>query len=1784
MPVIVQDTLMIEYTTTPHAQARANELHDECLNSALPYSAQLEDEGIRSLTLSLDGLRSAIVMGDLQRGANFHCAALRRAVSLKHELSDGKRAESIRLIYVLVTADIDLQLSMRRRWCALLCKLLRRAKHLHLNLPWRPMFDKLVQHSSGKLRQAEYTSRTTAHSHLSALARCASQARRHWPVGSAAEILDAVEPILCAKDPQLYSGAALLSLLLPTHATEGAVWQARALALWRGSAVEGCIEWELLFLLLFKRLAKDAFVGRAAQVVPWAALLPLLMTRTLLLLHLPGGGSGALAPRGASFASAASALLPSHFPPPMAALRAAARLLVLALPPLPRPVDAPTPEALLAADSGGPEAAMAAASVQVAEEAEAAAEELAAAEHGLATSTTADGAAGGEVLGAAAWMRLRQLLRCLEPYCHPSNTGPWSGLIGYLLQALAQFSSWRVLLERTGLAAAPSRALASADVGVLVRLLAPLTSRALYSKAGGLVVMAQMATRYLAELSPEIVLSPLAVHLVDGLQAVTATHQTPMALNCIALLAPMMLDVALCPQHALSSAAARPLPSAAALRAYAAGPRVMLEVLQLALPGIDANDLDKTASTLRLLQQVLLFVPLAGPRWASAPPLASALASAAPAQAEPTAAELERLGLGHRQAVLAELEARGEAESMAAIEELEAEALALCGWLPEFTRELVARLVGTLDHLERGSEGGRDAHRQGMQLLQWRRTTTVLFQQMSEDVYGDVLPAILGLLRRPSLLDAIKHVGALLHAAALAHPEHCLGKALPLCLDALLKRPRAMPGEEAKATLQPLSNSELRWWLLSLAHLVRSGGAALLPYMGPLRAVLRLTAAHSEPDVADASCKLRHRLLRGLLGTYLAEQRSLPPKLWHSATVRAKPWLVWGWRAPLKPAADRVEAVAATWHVPSAAELGAAAVLVHESLEAAEALAVRLEQDATVVSISGGGGSGAKEPPEGCADAYASPAVTSGAVSSDELRGCLLQLRALAKGALPYLDDEPSGAVRAAASGIAPSTASEVQLFEHPSAELEEDGEGAVEAAAKAPFESMELGEAAHAVAAEAAGAAASKPRERAPPVPPMSSVIAHAGKVQLAAAQCSAPLTRLSRVLCRLGLALAPREHVRHTVLLLEVATLVLSERVSNGFINAEQQMCHLSRRSCAMRGGGRPKAQPRANLLLKLGLRHAMRLSATTFGAAWRTPTLQPLIELQLKLSTHRYSSVRTEAQSGFNAAIRSHPWLARLHLPAQIALLHAPSAESFETKGAIFLLSARSVLKRATSHPSLLAPLVLALVLARDHSLPKLQQRARNLLSALMDATPFPLPTPRLRPLPVLHAPAGTALVGASAGGAHGAAAAAVTAHFYRWIASRDRAAIEHVVGRLLARAAPDASSAAPAAAAVPAAPSAEAASSAPQLHWSKEVGALCGLTMLPLAKAEHRSAFAACVAKGLCSPIAAVRMLSRAALSKLLTPARRRGGPLRVPVEAPPTDVLVPNTMSDAAWAAACKGGLLVDKLSAGWASGVHYAYRGPPPPTTADVDDEAVAEPLRDALGGKRATPLGAVADALLTDGKLLEAVLEWLVTDHKEADSEHGGRELFKTPQDVVLRRTLAGSGAADSPPHCMLTASLIACRCSQSSRQAAAGPRSLVTASSSRTLSSGMHSSLRGSRSTTAAPRSCRRCCRRCSRSRSSRDATRRRSQRRRLRASCAAPADGLSLSSAHSGKRWRRHCAQHCARARCSPSATGRRACASSPSIATRAGSCGSRPCCSRSSRATVRARRRPPDARTS
>ena len=95
----------------------------------------------------------------------------------------------------------------------------------------------------------------------------------------------------------------------------------------------------------------------------------------------------------------------------------------------------------------------------------------------------------------------------------------------------------------------------------------------------------------------------------------------------------------------------------------------------------------------------------------------------------------------------------------------------------------------------------------------------------------------------------------------LANPRAILSRAVPTCVSSLLGSSwRA--GQAKPAVLQPLSESELQWWLLVLSHLVRNGGEAVLPHLTSLTVILELTSEHTEYKVAKCASKLRRRLLQ----------------------------------------------------------------------------------------------------------------------------------------------------------------------------------------------------------------------------------------------------------------------------------------------------------------------------------------------------------------------------------------------------------------------------------------------------------------------------------------------------------------------------------------------------------------------------------------------------------------------------------------------------------------------------------------------------------------------------------------------------------------------------------------------------------------------------------------------------------------------------------------------------------------------------------------------------------
>ena len=763
--------------------------------------------------------------------------------------------------------------------------------------------------------------------------------------------------------------------------------------------------------------------------------------------------------------------------------------------------------------------------------------------------------------------------------------------------------------------------------------------------------------------------------------------------------------------------------------------------------------------------------------------------------------------------------------------------------------------------------------------------------------------------------------------------------------------------------------------------------------------------------LCSAADKLHRRLLQGLLSSYPTDFRSLPPAVWNCPKVRQQHWKHWGWVHSTCCDDGRATALDVQWHVASPAEVDAATELISGAIGRAEALLEGLKQSMPVA-------------PDGdaeMAEADGGRAAGGGKASGLDLqvRCTLLELRALAKGALPYIDDttcEGGGA-----SSPPGGASAHFQHMEMPEdvhlgdADSQADGDGGTGTAAQAE------------VAPGGSGV---------PGLPRLRGLVAAAGKVGVD----TTLVGRLMSTSTQLGKLLAAAENVKNTLQLLRVVRVLVSDRTSST-LSMRDSLVKYSSSASRISLGERKRDATRATLVHKAFLRHEHRINSTSFGAAVRCPQLLPLISLQLELSLHHYSKVRRAAQSGFVSSLRHHPWLGRRYLRGVIDLLPDPKAEAHRCKGATFLLQSGSVLKRVTQDWSLLGQLLLALCNAHDHGRPKDQMRLRALFASTIENCGPP-------PIHFDFVPLAADGVGGVVRLPPGAdAIRQALVGFYDRIRARQVEARSSSFALLLtffstpdaqtpsAPAPPtpqpvtstkpeppavaDPTAAAAAAAAIAAdatADPAAATAAAQQLgaamssllassgaakaasnnggaqHWSRELCALCSLSMLPQSSGGERHALAACVAQGLCSASAPLRRVCRAVLSILLV--RERTVEHTLAPTPPPLTSWDDMPSTDAEWDA-CK---LSDQTAAGWAVPQHYPVEKPPD------------------AGAAGAAALGAEADRLLTDPSFMTRVLQWLVADHQEADSSGGNASLAqlmaqaKQPEDAICYSLRGGT------------------------------------------------------------------------------------------------------------------------------------------------------------------------------
>ncbi|KAF2707010.1 hypothetical protein K504DRAFT_447067 [Pleomassaria siparia CBS 279.74] len=181
--------------------------------------------------------------------------------------------------------------------------------------------------------------------------------------------------------------------------------------------------------------------------------------------------------------------------------------------------------------------------------------------------------------------KLEGLIQAVETFFHPSNSGSWTRTLSQLVFYLADFFVIRWNREHSGEMDIPEdRKLNEPLKRRFVLCLREVIFMGIFAKSGTAVNHSLSTLQSLAFLEPTLILPGALQRIYPAMQGLVEVHRTISSIRAL---------------HMLSKVMAR-------TKGYRCH---VTTVLGLALPGIDANDLEKTLHTLSYIQGVCYTVP-----------------------------------------------------------------------------------------------------------------------------------------------------------------------------------------------------------------------------------------------------------------------------------------------------------------------------------------------------------------------------------------------------------------------------------------------------------------------------------------------------------------------------------------------------------------------------------------------------------------------------------------------------------------------------------------------------------------------------------------------------------------------------------------------------------------------------------------------------------------------------------------------------------------------------------------------------------------------------------------------------------------------------------------------------------------------------------------------------------------------------------------------------------------------------------------------------------------------
>ena len=188
--------------------------------------------------------------------------------------------------------------------------------------------------------------------------------------------------------------------------------------------------------------------------------------------------------------------------------------------------------------------------------------------------------------GQSVLHQLEALIQGIETFFHPSNSGQWTKPLAQLIYYLADFFVMRWNREQSGEYDVPEdRKLNDEVKRRFVLCLRDVVFMGIYAKSGTAMNYALSTLQSLAYLEPTLILPGALQRIYPAMQGLVEVHRTISSIRALQMLSKII--------------------------ARTKGFRCHLTtLLGLALPGIDANDLDKTMHSLAFVQSVCYNIPL----------------------------------------------------------------------------------------------------------------------------------------------------------------------------------------------------------------------------------------------------------------------------------------------------------------------------------------------------------------------------------------------------------------------------------------------------------------------------------------------------------------------------------------------------------------------------------------------------------------------------------------------------------------------------------------------------------------------------------------------------------------------------------------------------------------------------------------------------------------------------------------------------------------------------------------------------------------------------------------------------------------------------------------------------------------------------------------------------------------------------------------------------------------------------------------------------------------------